>query len=114
MKIEKYSFGLIIINGKEYTKDVIIFPDRVFSPWWRKEGHNLSLKDLEKIVEEKPNLLIIGTGAYGVMKVPNETLEGLKQKNIKPLLAKTGKAVAIYNEKIQNNEDVIACLHLTC
>ncbi len=114
MRIEKYSFGSITIEGKEYTKDVIIFPDKVFSPWWRKEGHNLTLEDLKEAIEAKPPLLIIGTGAYGVMKVPEETLKVLKQKNIEPLVAKTDKAVELYNEKTQNNEDVIACLHLTC
>ena len=50
MKIDKYNFGSITINGKEYTKDVIIFPDRVSAPWWREEGHNLSLKDLKEVI----------------------------------------------------------------
>lgn len=114
MQIEKYSFGSIVINGKKYNKDVIIFPDRVFSPWWREEGHNLSIKDLEKVIEEKPSLVIIGTGANGVMRVPEETLEGLKQKDIEPIVTKTGEAVKIYNEKTKKDEEVIACLHLTC
>ena len=114
MEIEKYSFGSITINGKEYNKDVIIFKDKVFSPWWREEGHNLSVKDLHKAIEEKPSSIIIGTGADGVMKVPGETLEELEKKNIEPIVTKTGKAVKIYNEKIRKDEDVIACLHLTC
>ncbi len=36
MKISDYSFGNITINGETYTKDVIIYPDRIFSLWWRK------------------------------------------------------------------------------
>ncbi len=114
MKIEKYSFGSITINRKEYTKDVIIFPDKVFSPWWREEGHSLSLKDLKEVIEAKPSLLIIGTGAYGVMNVPNETLKKLEEKNIDTVFAKTGEAVKLYNEKLQENKNIIACLHLTC
>lgn len=114
MKIEKYSFGSITINGKEYTKDVIVFPDRVSSPWWREEGHSLSLKDLKEAIDAKPSLLIIGTGAYGVMSIPNETLEKLKEKNIDTVFAETGEAVKIYNEKPQKNKNIIACLHLTC
>ena len=114
MKIKKYSFGSITIDGKEYTKDVIIFPDRVFSPWWREEGHSLSLKDLKEAMEEKPSLLIIGTGAHGAMNIPNETLEKLKEKNIDTVFAKTGEAVKIYNEELQAKKNIIACLHLTC
>ena len=114
MEIEKYSFGSITINGKEYDKDLIIFKDKVFSPWWREEGHNLSIKDLQKAIEEKPSSIVIGTGADGVMKVPGKTLEELEKKNIEPIVEKTGKAIKIYNEKIHKDEDVIACLHLTC
>jgi hypothetical protein len=114
MKIEKYSFGSITIEGEEYTKDVIIFPDKVFSPWWREEGHSLSIKDLKEVIVAKPSLLIIGTGAYGAMNIPKETLQRLKEKNIETVSAKTGDAVKIHNEKLLENKNVIACLHLTC
>jgi hypothetical protein len=114
MKIEKYSFGSITIAGKEYTKDVIIFPNKVFSPWWREKGHSLSLKDLKEAIDAKPSLLIIGTGAYGVMHIPDETLKKLKEKNIDTVFVKTGEAVKLYNEKVRDNKNVIACLHLTC
>jgi len=114
MKIDKYNFGSITINGKEYTKDVIVFPDNIFCPWWREEGHSLSLRDLKKVIELSPSLLIVGTGAHGIMKVPEETLEKLKKKNINVILAKTGEAVELYNEKHKEEKNIIACLHLTC
>lgn len=114
MRIEKYSFGSIIIEGKEYTKDVIIFPDKVFSPWWRKEGHNLVLEDLKEAIEAKPNLLIIGTGAEGIMRVPEETFRKLQEMGIETRTSKTEEAIKLYNEQIQKKKIVIACLHLTC
>jgi hypothetical protein len=114
MKIDKYNFGSITINGKEYTKDVIIFPNQVLSPWWREKGHNLTLKDLEKVIEFNPNLVIIGTGAEGIMKTPQNILKELNKNGIKTITAKTGEAVILYNQKTQINENVVACLHLTC
>lgn len=114
MRIEKYSFGSITIEGKEYTKDVIIFPDKVFCPWWRKEGHNLALEDLKEAIEVKPDLLIIGTGAYGAMSTPKETFQKLKEMNIETVSAKTDEAVRLYNENIKKDKKTIACLHLTC
>ncbi len=114
MKIDKYNFGSITINGKEYTKDVIIFPDNIFCPWWREEGHSLSLRDLKNVVELHPSLLIVGTGAYGVMKVPEKTIKELKEIKIKVIIAKTGEAVKLYNEKHKEEKSIIACLHLTC
>jgi hypothetical protein len=114
MKIDKYNFGSIIINGKEYTKDVIIFPEYVFSPWWREEGHSLSLSDLKEVIDLRPSLLIIGTGAHGIMKVPEKTIKELGEKDIKTIITRTGNAVKLYNEKIKTDENVVACIHLTC
>jgi len=37
--IEKYSFGRMTIDGKEYTKDLMILSGRVRADWWRKKGH---------------------------------------------------------------------------
>jgi len=75
--IESYTFGNIKINGKSYTSDVIIYEDRVDGNWWRKEGHSLHPEDLKEMVKEKPEVIIIGTGAYGVMKIPKKLWNGL-------------------------------------
>ena len=55
MLIESYSFGKISINGKIYHSDVIIFPDRVYDSWWRKEGHILHLEDLKAAPRKSEN-----------------------------------------------------------
>lgn len=113
MKIEHYSFGRIIIDGKTYTTDVIIYPGRVDSSWWRKEGHHLQIADLTDVINAKPDILIIGTGYSGVMEVPKGTLTYLESKGIKVHVAVTEKAVEIFN-KLQKDKIVIAALHLTC
>ena len=113
VKIEHYSFGNITIDGKGYTSDVIIYRERVDSSWWRKEGHNLHLEDLKDIVEAKPDILVIGTGAYGVMRVSKEIVAHLESKGIKVHALKTGDAVDLFN-KLQKDNLVIGALHLTC
>jgi hypothetical protein len=113
MKIEHYSFGNIIIDGKTYTSDVIIYPGRVDSSWWRKEGHYLQVGDLSDVIKAKPEVLIIGTGYSGVMVVPKETISPLESKGIEVHVERTGKAVELFN-KIQRDKIVIAALHLTC
>ena len=45
-RIEGYSFGSISVDGRRYKSDLIIYPDRVRSDWWRKEGHQLQLEDI--------------------------------------------------------------------
>jgi hypothetical protein len=113
MKIEHYSFGKITIEGKTYTSDVIIYPEKVNASWWRKEGHNLQVVDLTDVINANPQILVIGTGATGLMRVPKETISHLQSKGIEVHVARTGEAVEIFN-KLQKDKIVIAAFHLTC
>ena len=113
MHIDHYSFGKIIIDGKTYSSDVILYPDRIDSSWWRKEGHYLQKADLAGIIAANPDLLIVGTGAYGVMAVPESTIAFLESQNVSVLIERTDNAVELFNKQPQGKK-VIAALHLTC
>ena len=113
MKIEAYEFGKMVYGGKTYTSDLIIYPDRVDSSWWRLKGHLLQIEDLEDILEEEPGILIIGTGAMGVMRVPKELKKQLGEKNIELYVQRTGKAVEVFNSA-DKSKKVIGAFHLTC
>ena len=41
MNITSYRFGKIDIDGRTYTSDVMITPERGVDAWWRKEGHRM-------------------------------------------------------------------------
>jgi hypothetical protein len=112
-EISAYSFGRITIRGDTYTSDVIIYPGRVNPSWWRKEGHLLQPVDLEEVVTARPSVVIIGTGASGVMKVPHETVRFLESKGITVHVARTAEAVELYNTT-PKDKPVVAALHLTC
>jgi hypothetical protein len=111
--IDAYDFGRIVVDGNAFTTDVIIFPDRVMDEWWRKDGHVLHVEDVELIVKEKPEVLIVGTGKYGVMRVSPQTREYIESKGIELIIEPTEKACEIYNE-ISQDKKVVAALHLTC
>jgi hypothetical protein len=111
--IEFYNFGRIVIDGKEYTSDVIIYPGRVDSSWWRKEGHRLQVVDIDKAIAEKPEILIIGTGASGLMEVSKEVESYITSKGIRLMVDTTKKACQAYNRLSQSSK-TIAALHLTC
>lgn len=111
--IKKYNFGEILIDGKVYEKDVIVYPTKVYSPWWRKEGHSLYLEDIKEVLEEKPEVVVIGTGASGLMKILEEVKRKTKELGIDLIVKPTQKACHHYN-KISKERKTIACLHLTC
>lgn len=111
--VDSYQFGVIVVNGRRYTSDVIIYPNRVDDSWWRREGHSLSPRDLGEIVREKPEILVIGTGNSGLMKVSPSTRRWIEEKGIKLKAEPTQTAYQTYNQ-LQKAHKVIAALHLTC
>jgi hypothetical protein len=111
--IDGYDFGEITIDGKTYTSDVIIYKDRVDDSWRRIEGHRLSLSDVVQILAKKPEILIIGTGADGVLAVPEKVKAEIEAKGVTVIARKTGEACEEYN-KLSPSTNVIAALHLTC
>ncbi len=113
MKIERYSFGEIVINGNKFTSDLKIFPNMIKANWWRKEGHNLLPEDMEDVIQENPEIVIIGTGKLGVMKVSKEFIDLARSNNIQLFIEKTEKAIETFN-KLKDKKKVIAVFHLTC
>lgn len=114
MHIDSYQFGEVVIDGVGYSSDVVILGDSVQSNWRRVHGHTLSVEDLESVIEAKPSILVVGCGAYGIMRVSQETRKALLEHNIELEALDTAKAVERFNELLQTGADVAAALHLTC
>jgi hypothetical protein len=114
MHIEGYGFGRIKIDGSAYTKDVLLLPPRVLSPWWRREGHELVMADLGEVIAYAPETLVIGTGAHGLMKVLPETMEQLESADIKLEALPTEGACRRFAELFDQGRRVAGGFHLTC
>lgn len=114
MAIEAYSFGRIRIDGREYESDVIVYPERVDDTWWRQQGHQLDVPDLAGVMAASPQILVIGTGYLGRMRVSPEALEALRARGIETRVSPTKRAVAEFNRLQREAARVVAALHLTC
>ncbi len=111
--VERFRFGRITIDGREYRRDLIIFPDGVQEAWRRGESHLLSVKDLAPVFRKAPRTLIIGTGVLGSMKVPVETLSELEAGGIKVQTLSSSEACKEYNRRRTQGSTALA-IHLTC
>ncbi len=111
--IDSYSFGNMVIEGKRYFRDLIIYPERIRENWWRKEGHSLCYEDIKEIVEYKPEVLVIGTGYFGAMRVPPEVVNYLQSQGIEVIIKNTKEAVSTFN-KLRRVKKVVGAFHLTC
>jgi len=111
--IDSYDFGKVVVDGNSYKSDVIIFPEKVNSSWWRKEGHSLCMEDVKDIVDYHPDALVIGQGKPGLMKVPDAVRKAIVGQGIEVFVSGTEKAARKYNE-ISPKKKTVAALHLTC
>ncbi len=112
--IEKYQFSSITINGKTYNTDVIVTPKSVSENWWREDGHKLTLSDIEKVLKSEPEVVVIGTGQDGKMRIMPEVLDYVKKNKIDFIAKNTNGAVEEYNKLEKESVQVIGCFHLTC
>ena len=114
MKIDSCSFGSLVINGKTYRDDLIIFPDgKILKPWWRKQGHQLTMDDLRELIDSSSEVIVVGTGVSGRV---------IPDRNLKPDLAKLAiEFIAVPNEegikvfnKLAPERKIGGGFHLTC
>jgi hypothetical protein len=111
--IDSFSFGKIIIDGETYQKDLIITGSRVLPNWWRKQGHALCLADINPILKFPPQVLVVGSGVYGRVKLEQLVIKEMNNMGIRLIVQNTEDACQSYNS-LSINEKVAAALHLTC
>ncbi len=103
------------IRGRTYTSDLIIFPDgRVVDSWRRGGGHRLALEDISELVTARPQVIVAGTGIYGLMRPEEDLKHSLAQHHIQLQAVRTKSAAKAFNEAIQAGLKVGGCFHLTC
>lgn len=114
MNITAYRFGQVDIDGRPHRSDVIITPERVLDPWWRKAGHSVAVADLADVIAAKPAILVVGTGYFGRMAVSEAARRYLEAQGIRVRPARTRRAVKNFNRLQEQHARVVAALHLTC
>jgi len=117
-KIEATSFGSITIDGQKIGNDVILRLDGSVEKR-RKElskriygtSHTISLDEAKHVYEEGAELLIIGTGQYGLVRLSEEAQAYLREHHCRVESAATPDAIRIWNEA---EGKVIGVFHVTC
>jgi hypothetical protein len=111
--IQDYRFGHMTVDGETHARDLILLPERVVADWWRKEGHRLAVEDLQEVLDAAPEVLVVGTGSYGLMKIPDETRQAVEAAGIELRAARTDEAWQTYND-LRERRRTAGAFHLTC
>lgn len=112
--IESYSFGNMKVRGEDHRNDLKIIDRQIVGNWWRREGHALYPEDIDDILYSAAETLVVGTGAYGNMKITEEAAKTVEGKGIKLVAAPTKEAVTIFNNLNSQGKKVAGAFHLTC
>ena len=110
--IEHYDFGEIVVDGKTYKNDIVIFPDGSIQPG-PDDMHYVLLPEIEDLINT-PGLktLVVGTGMEGNGMLRKKVIKAIKDKGIKLEMMLTKDAMKMLNQ--MPKEGLVAMLHLNC
>jgi hypothetical protein len=118
MPIDATEFGSITIDGKIYEHDVIIrLSGKVEKRRKRlsKEeygtSHIISKEEAKFVFEDGCDLLIVGAGQQGNVRLSPEASAYFDKKHCRVLLQPTPEAIRAFN---QSAEKKIGLMHVTC
>ena len=112
--IESYSFGSMTVMGEKHRNDLKIIDNQIIASWWRREGHALYAEDIDDILYSAVEMLVVGTGAYGSMRVTEEAAKAIAGRGIKLVAVPTEEAATIFNALRGQGKRVAGAFHLTC
>ena len=113
MMIDEHKFGSFTIDGKSYLGDIKILGSKV-RYWETRKKHKLMFEDVRELLEENPEVIIIGTGNSGYLEVAPEIRDLILARRIHLFIEKNEHAVKRYNESLIQNKKVVGIFHATC
>lgn len=117
--IDSTNFGSVTVDGKKYHQ-VLIVGDDIFERDYerlKKEfdtSHVIPDWEVEKLLENQPEVIVVATGQDGALKVSDETRKKLAANGARVVSEATPKAVEVYNRYTKENKSVNALIHTTC
>jgi hypothetical protein len=119
--IERFEWGRFEINGQVHDadgrgvgKDICIVGGEV-SPWTERVGHRLTPKMVKPALRPEIEILIIGNGIHGRIKVTKKTRQAIAAAGIDALMIeKTPKACEVYNQLVRQGKAAALLAHGTC
>ena len=119
MPIDETTFGAIRINGKTYDHDVIIRLSGAVEKRRKRlskemygTSHIVSKAEAKFVFEEGCELLIVGAGQDGNVRLSPEASEYFDKKHCRVVLQRTPDAILTYNKSPKKKK--AALMHVTC
>ena len=112
---EWFNFGKIKYDGKIYTYDVWVNEEGDILPRRSLGDHHfLTREELKQYLKNDSEMLIFGTGDYGIAKLTEDAQKLINSKKIKTIVKTTPEAIKEFNKLKKKGKKIIAVMHITC
>ena len=116
MRITKFSFGAMRIDGVTYEHDVVVDRGKVGK---RKKKPSKQFRDafghtplsLAEEIPWKCRRLVVGTGVHGGLPVMEEVKREAEHRKVELLILPTTQAIEVLKQDVDQTN---AILHVTC
>jgi hypothetical protein len=114
VKINSSEFGEITIEGKTYAFDMYVCYNGELREAKLLERHLFSKEELSFLLKKNPEIIIIGTGQYGLVEVSKDVKKITSKRGIELIKASTQEAIKKFNELVEKGRKVVGFFHITC
>lgn len=107
--ITSYGAGYVEINRKRYEHSLVVLPDSIITDWQATDFDSLTAAHFEKLVELKPEVVLLGTGAKHRFIHPKLT-KALTEAGVSVECMDTAAACRTYNILMSEGRKVATAL----
>ena len=111
-------WGEIEIETFGTFKDVKLWPGGGTAWDWRVHGtghdNGIQPAELDELIAADCRHVVLSMGRQKRLHVPDATLHRLEQLGVRSYVLDTEKAIALYNELVENHERAGGLFHTTC
>ncbi len=119
--IESFEWGRFTIHGENHSmegegvgKDICILNGEVRA-WAARNGHTVKPHMLGLVLRADVDVLVIGNGVYGKLKITQAARKVIREDGIEQLIIEeTPDACATYNRLVREGKRVAFLAHGTC
>lgn len=112
VRIDGTSFGEVVVDGKTYYSDMIVWWDGKVE--YRGKSHRLDMSEFLNLLRRKPEAIVVGRGQSGTVKILPEVFQTADDKGIDIFHDNSPKAVKIFNGLVADKKRAVALIHTTC
>jgi len=106
--IQEYKYGMFKIDGKIFYDDVKLLGSKI--KLWECRDRQITLKDMQELLDINPQLVVIGLGPGGLITVADEVRDMLRLRKIVMKADRSHKACELYNEAVKSGTKVVAII----